>query len=81
MTDISKDEIRTTLAQLLVDELHWEGDLPTGELAGALDSVGLLTLVVAIEDHFAICFDEADEQAITTVEQLVDIVQERVRAS
>ena len=36
-----------------------------GDLADHLDSIQRLTLVVAIEDHFEICFDESDEAEIT----------------
>ena len=48
---ITEQEVRSTLARLLREELSWQGNLPQGELAEAFDSVGLLTLVVAIEDR------------------------------
>ena len=78
---ITEQEVRSTLARLLREELSWQGDLPQGELAEAFDSVGLLTLVVAIEDHFGISFDEFDEQAITTIDEVVALVLERVRVA
>ena len=39
-----------------------------------LDSIRLLTLAMEVEDHFRICLDEEDEEAIVTVADLVDVV-------
>ena len=68
------ERIRTTIADLARDELGLDGDLPEGELADALDSVQRLTLVVAIEDHFAICFEPEDDEEARTVDDVVRIV-------
>lgn len=43
-----------------------------------LDSIVQLALVVAIENHFKICFDPDDERAISTVGSVVDLVQRRL---
>lgn len=40
----------------------------------ALDSIRLLTLAMAVEDHFLICLDEHDEMGLATVGDLVDMV-------
>ena len=40
-----------------------------------LDSVGLLTLAVAVEDHFRICLEPEDEEGIRTVGDLVRVVE------
>ena len=53
-------EILDSLRHLVRDKLKTETKLD-GELAGHLDNIQRLTLVVAIEDHFEICFDESDE--------------------
>ena len=57
---MKNSEIQGALTQIAQTELGLSGPLPEGELAAHLDSVQRLTLVVAIEDHFHICF-EADD--------------------
>ena len=49
-----------------------------GELADHLDSIQRLTLVVAIEDHFEICFDESDEAEITGLDDLVRAIRSKL---
>ena len=46
-----------------------------------LDSIVQLSLVVALENHFEVCFEPADEAAITTVGSVVDLVARRLRES
>jgi acyl carrier protein len=46
-----------------------------------LDSVGLLTLVVALEDRFRVKLEEEDAARVRTVEDLTALVAERVAAS
>jgi acyl carrier protein len=58
--------VRIEEAQRLVEDL-------------ALDSIGLLTLAVAVEDHFRIVLDEADEADIRTVGELVSTVERKLR--
>lgn len=43
-----------------------------------LDSIQQLTLVVEIENHFKICFDEGDEADIETIGDVVDAVSNRL---
>lgn len=45
-----------------------------------LDSVGLLTLVVGLEDHFRIALAEQDAAAVQTVGDLASLVAARVEA-
>ena len=45
-----------------------------------LDSIRLLTLAMEIEDHFEICLDEADEESIQTVADLVGVVRRKLAA-
>lgn len=40
-----------------------------------LDSIRLLTLAVAVEDHFGICLDEEEDASLQTVGDLVALVQ------
>ena len=76
---MTNKEINTALASLAKDELGLSKDLKSGDLAAQLDSVARLTLVVAIEDHFKICFDPEDEEAIETVEQLVQLIERKLK--
>lgn len=50
----------------------------SGDLSEQLDSVQRLTLVVALEDEFRICFEPEDEQEIRTLEQVVALVTAKV---
>ena len=43
-----------------------------------LDSVGLLTLVVALENRFRVRLEEEDAAKVRTVEDLIALVAERV---
>ena len=40
-----------------------------------------LSLVVAIEDHFKICFDPEDEEEIDTISQVVDLIVRKLSES
>ena len=75
MTDT---ELRTTIGELVQRELGWSGALPAGELAAHLDSVQRLTLVVALEDHFQVCFDLDDDSQVRTLDDLVRVLQGRL---
>ena len=44
-----------------------------------LPSLSLLTLVVELEDHFRVCFEEGDEQQVQTIDDLVRLIDRRVR--
>ncbi len=46
----------------------------------ALDSIRLLTLAMAVEDHFRICLDESDEAGLVTVGDLVDVIVAKTSA-
>jgi len=45
-----------------------------------LDSVGLLSLAVAVEDHFRICLDAEDEAEIRTVGDLLRVLERKLAA-
>ena len=46
-----------------------------------LDSIGLLSLAVAVEDRFEVCLDAADEAAIRTVGDLERILRGKLEAA
>jgi acyl carrier protein len=45
-----------------------------------LDSVGLLTLAVEVEDHFRVCLDAEEEAAIRTVGDLERVLVAKLGA-
>ena len=78
MCSVTNESIMNALTQLAETELGMEAGLTAGDLADQLDSVARLTLVVAIEDHFKICFEPEDEEEIHTVEQLVSLIRKKL---
>lgn len=70
--------VRTRIEALARSELSWEGPLPEGDLAEHLDSVQRLTLVVAIEDTFEICFEPEDDESATTLDDVIGVVVRRL---
>ncbi len=77
---MTNDLIMKELKELAASELALDAGLTPGDLADQLDSVARLTLVVAIEDHFKICFDPEDEEDIHTVDQLVALIHRKLNA-
>ena len=67
-------EVRAQIDQLAKTAVGALGPLPTGDLGAHLDSVQRLSLVVAIEDHFEICFDPEDEEGVQTLDDVVALV-------
>ncbi len=75
-TDEVLAEIRRVVRDELgvVREVRLEDDL-INDLQ--LDSVGLLTLVVGLEDRFRIALAEEDAAGVRTVQELAALVQSR----
>ena len=79
---ITPGEIRGTLADIAA-KLGYRGTLrPELRLIEdlRLDSVGILTLAVEVEDRFRICLDAADEAAIRTIGDLERILRSKLEA-
>jgi len=72
------DDVRARILTVVREELKLAGPLPEGDLSEALDSIQRLGLVVAIEDHFEICFDPDDDARATTLDDVVRIVCARL---
>jgi acyl carrier protein len=74
--------IRARILELAAAELRLDAvpveALADGDLARHLDSVQRLTLVVAIEDTFAICLDPEDEAELATLDDVVRFVAARL---
>ena len=75
---MNRQQIQEELSTVAIRELKLEGELSSGELADQLDSMQRLTLVVAIEDHFKICFDPDDEEQIRDVSDLVGLIHRKL---
>jgi len=78
---MNRQQIQEELSTVVIRELKLEGALKPGDLADQLDSVQRLTLVVAIEDHFRVCFDPNDEEQIHDVKDLVSLIHRKLGES
>lgn len=72
------DEVRAQILTVVREELRLAGPVPEGDLSESLDSIQRLALVVAIEDHFEICFDPKDDADALTLDDVVRIVCKRL---
>lgn len=75
---MTSEEIFGEIARLARDKLCFEGVVEsTSRLVEdlGLDSMHLMTLAMAVEDHFEVCLDEDDEAGILTVADLVAVVE------
>jgi len=73
--------IREELNQIVTRELQLETQLRDGDLAEQLDSMQRLTLVIAIEDHFLICFEPDDDEQIETLQDVVTLIKAKQEES
>lgn len=74
---MTRDEILQGIEAVARAHLEWSGRLsPDLDLIEdlELDSLGLLTLAVEVENHFRICLEQEDEAQIRTVADLVAVV-------
>ncbi len=74
------EDLLAAVTEVVRTELRWEGSLsPSDRIVEtlALDSLRLLTLVVAIEDRFRIRLEEQDEAAIETLGDLLDTIRRK----
>lgn len=75
MDEILEEIRRITREELALSREVREGDDLVADLQ--LDSVGLLTLVVGLEDKFRVALKEEDAATVRTVRDLVVLVNER----
>ena len=66
--------IRETLNDLVLRELHLGRALTDGDLTSQLDSMQRLTLVVAIEDHYQICFEPEEDETVDTIDEVIALI-------
>ena len=65
------------IRQLVAEELSWEKELPEDHFSEHLDSMQKLSLLVAIEDHFEISFNEDDDAEINTLQELISKIHHK----
>ena len=77
---MSDQALLADLAEIAKRELAYEGplSLETSLVETLeLDSIRLLQLLVAVEDHFEVCLDEGDEEGLETAGDLVRLLKAR----
>ena len=76
------DEVVNEIARVLREDLGFSrAPRPEDDLVNdlQLDSVGLLTLVVGLEDRFRVALHEEDAAAVRTVADLAALVHQRTQ--
>ena len=76
----SKESIRKTIQSLVQEELGWTQEIPKENLSGFLDSIQRLNLLVCIEDHYRIAFEEDEDHSIDTLEQLIGLILHKIQS-
>lgn len=74
----TEEMLRVVVVEAAQGALGWTGPLPEGDLAESLDSVQRLTLVVALEDRFEICFDPEDESGVKTMDDVMALLRQKL---
>jgi acyl carrier protein len=70
--------VAAEILRIAREDLGIEATAPAGEpLAAALDSLALLSLVVAVEDRFRVALSDDDAAATRTLEDLSRLVAAR----
>lgn len=81
---MDRTEIETKLTDLLVDELGIErSDItPDAKFEEDLDvdSLGVVELLMALEDNFGVRIPDEEAEQITTVGEAVDLVELKLNA-
>jgi acyl carrier protein len=79
---MERPEVEAKMADLLVEELGLERDkitmTATFEEDLEVDAVGVVELLMALEDTFGVAIPDEEAEAITTVGQAVDVVMEKI---
>lgn len=78
----SAEEILQDIREVAREHLEWKGSWgPETRLAEdlELDSIRLLTLAVEVENRFQVALEPEDEEEISTVQDLVEAVERRLR--
>lgn len=74
MSTLTLQSIKDSITEIVKTELQWTEGLPEGDFTKQLDSIQRLSLVVAIEDEFEICFSPEDDTSIQTLNDLCQAI-------
>ena len=74
------NEIFAVITDIIKEELGWKESLSPQHPVTELDSMQQLSLIVALEDHFEICLDPEDENQVETLNDLVSLVQAKLKS-
>jgi acyl carrier protein len=81
---MDRTEIEAKLTDLLVDELGIERDDITTDAKFEedldVDSLGVVELLMALEDNFGVRIPDEEAEQITTVGEAVDLVELKLNA-
>jgi acyl carrier protein len=81
---MDRTEIEAKLTDLLVDELGIERDDITNDAKFEedldVDSLGVVELLMALEDNFGVKIPDEEAEQITTVGEAVDLVELKLNA-
>jgi len=79
---MDRAEVEAKMTDLLVDELGLDRDKitmsATFEEDLEVDSLGVVELLMALEDNFGVTIPDEEAEAIGTVGQAVDVVMEKL---
>ena len=79
---MERADIESKLTDLLVDELGLERDKITTEASFEedleVDSLGVVELLMALEDNFDVKIPDEEAESITTVGQAIDIIEAKL---
>ena len=79
---MERAEIESTLTDLLVEELGLERDKikpeATFEEDLEVDSLGVVEVLMAIEDNFDVKIPDEEAESITTVGQAIDVIETKL---
>ena len=74
---VETQTIAEKVQELAISELGWNASIPEGSLSDKLDSMQLLSLTVAIEDHYEICFEPEEEEQVDTFDDLIALIAKK----
>ena len=79
---MERSEVEAKLIGLLVDELGLDRDKITMEASFdedlEVDSLGVVELLMALEDNFGVAIPDEEAEGITTVGEAVSVVMEKL---
>jgi acyl carrier protein len=80
---MERAEIESKMRELLVEELGLDADKITMEATFEedleVDSLGVVELLMALEDNFGVSIPDEEAESIGTVAQAVDIVEQKLQ--